>query len=215
MSPLNVFKELANLIVTKNYWLVILSTLWKILFALFISILFGVVFGIISYNFQIFKEFIYPVITFFRSIPVASFVIFLLIWINSKYLSIYIGFIMGLPIIYENMYNGLVSIDKSILEMAKIYKVEFKKKLKYIYLTKTKPFIKSGIISASGLIFKAAIAAEVIGLQPDSIGERLYFSKLYLNMRELFAWTVTILILSMVFEKLIKMIFGGKNVKTN
>lgn len=122
---------------------------------------------------------------------------------------------MGLPIIYENMYNGLVSIDKSILEMAKIYKVEFKKKLKYIYLTKTKPFIKSGIISASGLIFKAAIAAEVIGLQPNSIGERLYFSKLYLNMRELFAWTVTILILSMVFEKLIKMIFGGKNVKTN
>lgn len=213
VSPLNVFKELSQMVLTRQYWLTIFNSTYKIIIGLILSIVVGVLFGYLSYVISFFRDFIHPLIGFFRAIPVASFVIFLLIWINSRNLSIYISFIMGMPIIYENVYTGFISIDKKLKEMAKVFNISTFKIIKYIYIIKVKDYFKSGVISSSGLIFKAAIAAEVIGLQPNSIGEKLYFSKVYLNMRELFSWTITILILSLIFEKLIKVFLGGKHDK--
>jgi NitT/TauT family transport system permease protein len=45
------------------------------------------------------------------------------------------------------------------------------------------------------------VAAEVIGTPDYSIGEKLYMAKIYFSTDELFAWTMTILILSFLFEK--------------
>ena len=40
-------------------------------------------------------------------------------------------------------------------------------------------------------------------MPPDSIGERLYDAKLYLNTGEVLAWTVVIVLISLVCERLI------------
>ena len=45
------------------------------------------------------------------------------------------------------------------------------------------------------------MAAEVIGLPDGSIGEALYQAKVFLTMPELFAWTVVIILASMLFER--------------
>lgn len=50
--------------------------------------------------------------------------------------------------------------------------------------------------------WKSGIAAEIIGVPAHSIGERLYMSKIYLSTDSLFAWTLVIIIISAVFEKL-------------
>jgi NitT/TauT family transport system permease protein len=211
VSPLSAFKKLLELMGKKSYWMAIFSSLSKILLGLFLSIFFGIAMAIISFLSPIFKELTHPMISFFRSIPVASFVIFLLVWINSAYLSIYISFFMGMPIIFENVYQGIVSVDEKLIEMLDSFNVGSMKRFKYIYKVKVLPYLQAGIMTASGLIFKSAVAAEIIGLQINSIGENLYNSKIYLNMPELFAWTITILILSMIFEKAIEILLGDKN----
>lgn len=211
VSPLSAFKKLLELMGKKSYWMAIFSSLSKILLGLFLSIFFGIAMAIISFLSLIFKELNHPMISFFRSIPVASFVIFLLVWINSAYLSIYISFFMGMPIIFKNVYQGIVSVDEKLIEMVDSFNVGSMKRFKYIYKVKVLPYLQAGIMTASGLIFKSAVAAEIIGLQINSIGENLYNSKIYLNMPELFAWTITILILSMIFEKAIEILLGGKN----
>ena len=47
------------------------------------------------------------------------------------------------------------------------------------------------------------MAAEVIGIPDGSLGERLYEAKIYLNMPELFAWTVVIVAVSIVMERVV------------
>ena len=51
--------------------------------------------------------------------------------------------------------------------------------------------------------WKAGIAAEVIGVVRGSIGEKLYDAKIYFLTSDLFAWTVMIVLISVVFEKTI------------
>jgi NitT/TauT family transport system permease protein len=63
------------------------------------------------------------------------------------------------------------------------------------------PFVVSAISIGLGFSFKSGIAAEVIGRPANSIGLNLYEAKLYLMIKELFAWTVVIILLSVLFEK--------------
>lgn len=199
-SPFLVLQRFFELVVTKEFYITLFSSFGKIFIGFVLSIVFGLILAYISYKYDLFYEFINPIIVIFRSIPLASLVIFLLFWVNTKNLSILVSFIMAMPIIYTNTYVGLKSIDKKLLQMASIYEINEINRLKYIYLIKAKSFIKSSIISVSGLVLKAGIAGEVIGLPDNSIGKNLYNTKIYLDMPSLLAWTLAILFLSFIFE---------------
>lgn len=142
-----------------------------------------------------------------KSTPVASFIIIALIWISSKNLSIFISFLMVVPIIYTSTLKGIEEVDKSLLEMAKVFKVNRIKKIRYIYFPEVMPFFISAATVSLGLCWKAGIAAEVIGIPTGSIGERLYQAKIFLSTGELFAWTIVIIFISVIFEKVFLVLF--------
>ena len=48
------------------------------------------------------------------------------------------------------------------------------------------------------------MAAEVIGIPTGSIGERLYKAKVYLATPDLFAWTLTIVLISAACTKALR-----------
>ena len=63
------------------------------------------------------------------------------------------------------------------------------------------PYFLSACRLSLGMCWKAGVAAEVIGVPSGSIGEKLYNAKIYLNIPDLFAWTIVIIVISFVFEK--------------
>jgi NitT/TauT family transport system permease protein len=65
----------------------------------------------------------------------------------------------------------------------------------------------SALTSSLGLAWKAGIAAEVLAYTSNSIGREIYFAKSTLEMTDLFAWTITVVIISMVFEYAVKQLF--------
>ena len=143
-----------------------------------------------------------------RSVPVASFVILALIWIGSDYLAVLIAFLVVLPVIYVNTRAGLLSADPKLLEMACVFHVPALYRVRMIYLPALVPYLKAGCRTALGLSWKSGVAAEVIGLPSSSIGEQLYYSKLYLDTAGLFAWTFVIIVISAVFERAVLFLLG-------
>ena len=135
------------------------------------------------------------------STPVASFIILCLIWIPSKNLSVFISFLMVLPVIYTNILEGIRQTDSKILEMAKVFQVNPERRIRYIYVSQVLPYFLSACRLSLGMCWKAGVAAEVIGVPSGSIGEKLYNAKIYLNTPDLFAWTIVIIVISFVFEK--------------
>lgn len=69
------------------------------------------------------------------------------------------------------------------------------------------PYIGSCLKISLGMSWKSGVAAEIIGLSEASLGERLYMSKIYLDTAGLFAWTVTIVLVSFLFEKAVLSVF--------
>jgi NitT/TauT family transport system permease protein len=101
-----------------------------------------------------------------------------------------------------NTIAGFENTDSKLLEMASVFHISCGKKLFYIYRPAVLPYLISGCRVALGMSWKSGIAAEVIGVPVHSIGEKLYMSKIYLSTADLFAWTLVIIIISALFEKL-------------
>jgi NitT/TauT family transport system permease protein len=72
--------------------------------------------------------------------------------------------------------------------------------VRYLFIPAVHPYLVSSCRTALGMSWKSGVAAEVIGIPKASIGEQLYYTKLYLDTSGLFAWTFSIILISAVFE---------------
>lgn len=203
-GPWDAIIALVQLLPLGVFWQTLLNSFLRIGGGLILAALTAVVLASLSYRVKFVKEFLAPPMSLLKTVPVASFIILMLISLRSKAnLSLIISFMMVLPIIYSNVLEGLGNIDGKLLEMARVYKVKPGKKLLYIYTYKTLPYFTAGAKLALGLCWKSGVAAELIGLVQNSIGNELYYAKLELMMDKVFAWTAVIIFLSVFFEALI------------
>ena len=202
VSPLKVLLRLKELIITGDFWLSVSYSFIRILSGFFLALLVGMLLAALSGGHKLIETLLWPYVSVIKATPVASFIILCLIWLDSGSLSIFISFLMVLPVVYTNILQGIKSTDRELLEMAEVFRMKLFKRLKYIYLPQVKPYLLSACTLSLGLCWKAGIAAEVIGMPDGSIGERLYEAKIYLSSQDLFAWTVVIIVISIFFEKL-------------
>lgn len=202
VSPVVVFRRLTELVRETEFWQSIGFSLVRILGGFLIAMAAGILAAGLSARFRRIRELLAPAVLTIKAVPVASFVILVLIWVPSRNLSIVISFLMVFPILYTNVLDGILSTDSKLLEMVQVFDVPKAVQIRYVYVSQVLPFFRSGCSVALGLCWKAGVAAEVIGIPDGSIGENLYNAKVYLNTPDLFAWTVVIVLISLVFEKL-------------
>ncbi|SCP96127.1 NitT/TauT family transport system permease protein [Anaerobium acetethylicum] len=200
-SPFAVMGALWGLFREAEFWQSVMYSFSRIVLGFFMAIAAGIVLGACSHRSRLVREILAPPMVIIKTTPVASFIIIALIWVHSKNLSVLISFLMVLPVVYSNMLQGIQSTDQKLLEMAKVFRVPRMKKMIYIYIPAVMPYFISACSVGLGFCWKSGIAAEVIGLPSRSIGARLYEAKLYLMTKELFAWTIVIIIISVFFEK--------------
>lgn len=201
-SPLSVLARLVTIWREPAFFSSIWFSFIRIVGGFGLALVLGVFLAVLAGKFPIIEPFFWPVFTAIKSVPVASFIIISLIWLTSSQLSIFISFLMVLPIVYTNVLEGIHSTDRKMTEMADVFHIPWNRRLVYIWLPQIRPYLMSACSMSLGLSWKAGIAAEIIGIPDGSIGEMLYNAKAYLNTVDLFTWTVIIVAVSIAFEKL-------------
>jgi len=203
VSPVKVMLSLSEMIKEVDFWKSVSFTFIRIDLGFLVAVFAAILIGTLSYLFIPVRElFILPV-SVIKAVPVASFIILVLIWVPSRNLSVIISFLMTFPIMYTNICEGLFTMDKKLTEMADVFRLPFSKRIRFIYVPQVLPYFKAACSLALGMCWKSGIAAEIIGLPRGSVGERLYEAKIYLNTSEMFAWTIVIIAFSITFEKVV------------
>lgn len=201
-SPLAAAARLGELAVTAAFWRTALRSSARILGGFLLGCAAGVLLAVPASRRRWVRELTAPMAAAIKAVPVASFIILALVWLDSRHLSTLTAFLMAFPTVYLNVLEGIRQTDRHLLEMARVFRVPFLRQLRGIYLPQTLPAFRTAASLAMGLCWKAGAAAEVIGLPEGSIGERLYTAKVYFQTPDLFAWTAVIVALSGIFEKL-------------
>lgn len=208
VSPVRVLGCLARLSLEADFWRSIGFSLLRIAGGFLLASAAGILLAALSARFRRVEELAAPLIAAVKTIPVASFIILALFWFSARSLSVLISFLMALPIIYANVLIGIREMDRELLEMAQVFQIPLRRKVRYLCVPQVLPFFRAGCCAALGLCWKAGVAAEVIGIPRDSIGAHLQQAKVYLDMPALFAWTLAIVCVSLAFEKAFLYLLG-------
>ena len=203
VSPLQVAEALVKLPGDPDFWRTLGTSLGKIGGGFLLALAAGLLLGGAAYRFPFLGDLVSPVLSLMKTVPVASFVILALVWIKGENLSTFIAFLMVLPVIWQSVHTGLGSADPDLLEMARVYRFSRGKKLRYLYLPAARPYLISAMRVGLGFSWKSGIAGEVIAIPSQAIGTQLYNAKIYLDMPGLFAWTIVIILLSALIERLV------------
>ena len=202
-TPFAVAKTLLQLIGQGGFWQTVLFSLARIAAGFLLAAALSVALGVAAGRLRVVDELLSPLLAAIKATPVASFIIVALIWVSSKNLSVLISFLMVFPVLYLCIRDAVRQLSGELSEMAQLFRVPRGKRIRYLYIPEILPRFRAAASAALGLCWKAGVAAEVIGIPDGSLGERLYEAKIYLNMPELFAWTVVIVAVSIVMERVV------------
>lgn len=213
-APETVIKSLLTIITEKEFLKRISYTLFRGILGFLISFALGLIVGILAGIFNTFQRIVAPGISIIRSTPVMAIILLALIWFNVNYVPIFVAFLMGFPIICGNMIEGITTVDKNLIEMAKAYNIPIKKQIFHIYIPSVVPFIIASASLSLGVIWKVVVAAEVLSQPKWGVGTSLNEAKAFLITEEVFAWTIIAILLSalseFIFNKISKNVIGKR-----
>ncbi len=207
--PLDTLKEFINCVKLPLFWEAVASSILHILSGFSIAVVLGLVCGMLSGNNPIFKTLTAPISRLIRSVPVAAFIILAWLWIPSSIIPSFISFLMVFPIIWLQVETGLLSVDNRLVEMAGVMGMSKTEIIKNIKIPTIMPFFRESVITGLGFAWKSGVAAEVICNPTGSIGALLSNAKSNLEYSRVFAVVLTIIILSLVLENIIKFFWRG------
>lgn len=204
-SPISVLKKL-KMIGDPAFWSIVGMSVLRTGEAYIGGILIACLLAVFSYLNRMAERLIRPFLTVVRATPVASFIILALVWLSSSDVPILAGLLMVIPVVYANTRESLDAVDPELLEMAASFRFGIIKTWKNVIIPSVIPSFAAACEACVGLCFKATVAAEVIGVPKKAIGSMLYSSKVYLETDTLLAWTLIVIVLSMVIEQVVHLL---------
>jgi NitT/TauT family transport system permease protein len=203
-QPEDTFLTVLQLFTDKDFLVVAGSTVLRGLVGFIISFFLGLVTGIFAGISPGFNAFITPLLVTVRSVPVISLILLALIWFDPGTVPVFIALLTMFPFICTNVSDGIRSVDPGLVEMAVFYKVNKRRIITGVYLPAIVPFIISGASSAMGIGWRAIIIGEVLSQPVYGIGTRMQVAQTFLNVDAVIAWTLIAILISFVFEKMIR-----------
>ena len=209
-GPVQVLRCMGNMVITAAFWQTAAVSMLRILLGVSCAVGLGTLLAVLTTRSRLLHTLIAPAMTAMQATPVASFTILVLIWVSRDYVPVLICAMMGLPIVWNSVSGGIRLTDPQLLEMAKVYRLPKLHTLRRIWIPSVMPFFRTACSSALGLGWKAGIAAEVLTVPKHSIGKMIMESKLYILTEELFAWTLAVILFSLLLQKLMQRLLRGR-----
>ena len=200
-TPPQTMAALAALAATGEFYLTVLLSLFRILLGIVLALVGGALLALLTTQSALCHHLFSPLLTLFKATPVASVIFLMLLWVGRDSVPLWIAFMMAFPIVWSNVREGLLQTDRQLLEMARLFGVPRTRVLMKLRLPALAPYLLSACRSAIALSWKAGVAAEVLCVPARSIGRAIYEGKTYLMTEELFAWTLVVILISVLIEK--------------
>lgn len=202
-TPWQTLAALAALAGTGTFWLAALATLGRVFLGAATGIAAGTALAALAARFPAWDAVFAPAVKVIRATPVASFIILVWLWTGAAWVPVVIAALMAAPIAWSATRQGIGEADGQLLELAEVYRFSRWKTVRLVYLPAMAPAMAAGARNALGFAWKAGVAAEALCRPARAMGTAIWNAKTYLETPDLFAWTVAVVLLSVIVEKLL------------
>lgn len=210
--PWDVAKVLWQLIREDFFWTSVGMSLLRVVAGFAVALLAGVALAMLTTRFAAMHTLFSPILSVIKATPVASFILLAFLWIRKENMPTFIAFLMVIPLVWENVRQGILHTDTKLLEMAKVFRLSYRQRLWHIRLPSVKPYLQAAITTGFGFAWKAGVAAEILCWTDDSIGYHIAVEQKALETAHVFAWTAVMVVLSVLLERLLRLLINRQEV---
>ena len=199
-GPPRVWRALNVIAGNGDLWRNVAITLWRVAVGFVLAMLIGLPFGIVLGASRRVGEFFEPVIPVLNTVSSAIWAIFAIIWFGiSNATTIFVVFMTAMPLIITNVWQGTHTVNADFIELARVLRMPDWKIMTKIYLPTILPYLFSGARLAFGFGWRVSLVAETIG-SSSGVGYRLRQAADLIQTDQVFAWTLTLVILMATIE---------------
>lgn len=202
-APAEVAERFVELVVEPSFWATVARTLVRIVAGFLVGTALGSMLAVAASTRRTVRTLVSPLVGAVRAAPVVSFIVLVLVWVDTDRLAVVVSALMVLPVTYAAVLEGIGGRDPAMLEVAAVFRIPLRRRLAAIDVPAVLPFFAAACRVGVGLAWKSGIAAEVIGLPAGTVGARLYDAKLLLLTADVFVWTAVVVVLSLTAERLV------------
>ena len=210
--PWDVAKTLWLLMGEISFWSTVGMSLLRVMTGFVLALISGVILAMLTTRFSIVHTLFAPILSVVRAAPVASFIFVAFLWIRAERMPAFIAFLMVIPLVWENVRQGILHTDHKLLEMARVFRLTRWERLRYVRLPSVRPYLQAAVTTGFGFAWKAGVAAEILCWPASSIGYHIAAAKNLLETAEVFAWTSVVVVLSLLLEWLLRLMVNRREV---
>lgn len=182
------------------FWLAVLSSLKKVLYAFLISFALALTLSLLGKVFKSVGVFFKPILTVVRTLPTMAILVLILIYTNKTIAPVIVAVLVLFPMIYAQFNVAFEGIDDGIISTVKAYKLTKSQAFFKVYLPMIAPSIVSHTGSNLSFGIKLIISAEVMAYSYTSIGGLMQAANGVFDISRLAALTLVAVFLGLIVE---------------
>jgi NitT/TauT family transport system permease protein len=199
-SPARVWGALTMIAANGNLWQDLGITLGRVSTGFILATLIGLPLGIIFGANKRLGEFFEPIIPVMNTVSSAIWATFAIIWFGvSNATTVFVVFMTAMPLIITNVWQGTRTVNADFIELAHVLRMPARRVMMKIYLPTILPYFFSGARLAFGFGWRVSLVAETLG-SSSGVGYRLRQAADLIQTDQVFAWTLTLVVMMAVLE---------------
>ncbi len=208
-SPYETASSMVRIVQSAACWRSIGSTFLRLLLGFLLGCVLGVLLAVLTARWKTMSFLLSPLRTIVKTTPITSFILVLFFAVVSNAVPVVVSMIMVVPLVWQATEQAILAMDPKLDEMATIYYPALRK-LFLVQMPQVLPAFGAAASTALGFAWKAVITAEILAFPQFGIGNEMYNCKVYLDTPDLFAWTILVILCSLLMEFGLKKLLGKR-----
>lgn len=205
-SPIRIYKEIKQLIITNNLFIHIFTTIYEVLISFILGISLGFIIAIILYLNPTLEKIIDPFLTIINSLPKVALgpIIIIIAGANQKSI-IVMALLINLIVSIISIYSGFINTDKLKIKMFNTFNASKKDILFKLVI----PGSINNIISSLKITISLTLIGVITGeflVSKKGIGYLIIYGTQVFNLDLVFAGILILLIISYILYKIVMLI---------
>jgi ABC-type nitrate/sulfonate/bicarbonate transport system permease component len=178
-------------------------TLMRVVAALVVSFALGTGFAVLCYVSKSADRYLTPVVRLLMAIPVISWILFAILWFRSvEFRILFVLVVTCGPIFFVDLLDSMHSTSKELRDMMKSFRPTLWQFFTKLMLPASMPSIITSWKINLSLAIRVVTIAELVGAV-TGIGHQLAIAQELFSVADVFAWTLTLVVILFVLEALL------------
>jgi ABC-type nitrate/sulfonate/bicarbonate transport system permease component len=201
--PSRVLNGLAGIVTSGQLWVHVGASLSRIGLGFAAAVGVSILAGFLGARLPAARVVVRDLAAILNSTSVFVWVVLALIWFGlSDAGPVFTTFMIVLPVMLSTVAEGIDSVDRKLLEMARVYRLSDLDRFRHVTLPSTVPYLVAGMKVAFALGLRVSVVAELFGVS-TGIGYAMNFSRDTLRTDLVFAWALVLVAVMVAVEQLV------------